>query len=55
MTEKLFAGLRVVFGPRNDYNNNIMTWARTEFGTDWQWAYDHYTKTGKTPIKGIDY
>lgn len=55
MTEKLFAGLRVVFGPRNDYNNNIMTWARTEFGTDWRWAYDHYTKTGKTPLKGIDY
>jgi hypothetical protein len=55
MTEKLFANLRVVFGPRDNYNKDIMTWARTEFGTDWIWAYNHITKTGKTPIRGIDY
>ena len=55
MTEKLFAGLRTVFGSRSDYNKQIEEWARTEYGTDWHFAYDQIIKTGKPPIKGINY
>ena len=55
MTEKLFAGLRTVFGSRSNYNKQIEEWARTEYGSDWRWAYNHMIKTGKPPIKGINY
>jgi hypothetical protein len=55
MTEKLFAGLRTVFGSRPDFNRQIEQWARTEYGTDWHFAYDQIIKTGNPPIKGIDY
>lgn len=55
MTEKLFKGLRVVFGSRPDYNKQVEQWARTEYGTDWQFAYAQIMKTGKPPIKGINY
>tara|TARA_B100002019_G_scaffold291617_1_gene312318 strand:- start:488 stop:652 length:165 start_codon:yes stop_codon:yes gene_type:complete len=54
MTEKLFESLRVVFGPRSTYNTEVKTWAQTEYGTDWRWAYEMINK-GKTPIRGIDY
>lgn len=57
MTEKLFEGLRVVFGSRSKqtYDQQMKCWAQTEYGTDWEWAYNHLTKTGKAPIKGINY
>jgi|TARA_R110001592_G_scaffold20761_3_gene83807 hypothetical protein len=57
MTEKLFEAMRVVFGSRDNtrYNQQILCWAKTEYGNDWQWAYQHMAQTGKTPIKGIDY
>ena len=57
MTEKLFASLRVVFGSRNrqQYDQQMLCWAKTEYGADWEWAYQHLMSTGKTPIKGINY
>ena len=57
MTEKLFEGLRVVFGSRSkqQYNQQMLCWAKTEYGDDWEWAYQHLMSTGKTPIKGITY
>ena len=56
MTEKLFEGLRVVFGSRSrqEYNQQMLCWAKTEYGSDWEWAYQHLImSTGKSPIKGI--
>ena len=57
MTEKLFEGLRVVFGSRSrqQYDQQMLCWAKTEYGNDWEWAYQHLMLTGKTPIKGINY
>ena len=57
MTEKLFEGLRVIFGSQQDrpYNQQIECWARTEYGTDWQFAYNHIMDNHKKPIKGKDY
>ena len=55
MTEKLFAGLRMVLGSRLNYEKQIEEWARTEYGTDWHFAYNQIIKTGKPPIKGINY
>jgi len=56
MTEKLFEGLRVVFGSRNrqQYDQQMLCWAKTEYGADWEWAYQHLMSTGKAPIKGIN-
>ena len=55
MTEKLFEGLRVVFGSRSrqQYDQQMLCWAKTEYGADWEWAYQHLMSTGKSPIKGI--
>lgn len=55
MTEKLFASLRVVFGShRQPYDQQMKCWAQTEYGKDWEWAYQHLMSTGKAPIKGIN-
>lgn len=55
MTEKLFDGLRAVFGLHNDYNKQIEQWAKTEYGSDWNFAYNQIIHTGKPPIRGIHY
>jgi hypothetical protein len=53
MTEKLFNNLRVVFGSRPDnYNRELMNWAKTEYGTDWQFAYSQMLQ-GKQPKIGV--
>jgi hypothetical protein len=53
MTEKLFTNLRVVFGSRSDnYNRELMNWAKTEYGTDWQFAYSQMLQ-GKQPKIGV--
>jgi len=48
MTEKLFNGLRVVFGSHKE-NKDIKTWAQTEYGKDWQYAYSQMLQN-----KGIE-
>ena len=55
MTEKLFSSLRVVFGSRdNDYNKDLLTWAKTEYGKDWRYAYEYAKKNnGQGPKAGI--
>ena len=57
MTEKLFANLRVVFGSRSkkQYDQQMLCWAKTEYGSDWEWAYQQILSTGKPPVKGINY
>ena len=53
MTQKLFTGLRVVFGSRSDtYDRELMNWAKTEYGTDWQFAYSQMLQ-GKQPKPGV--
>lgn len=53
MTEKLFKSLRVVFGSRSDnYNRELMNWAKTEYGKDWQFAYSQMLQ-GKQPKTGV--
>lgn len=53
MTEKLFDCLRVVFGSHKE-NKELLRWAQTEYGKDWQYAYT-LLQQGKTPIRGVDY
>jgi len=53
MTEKLFKSLRVVFGSRSDtYDRELMNWAKTEYGKDWQFAYSQMLQ-GKQPKSGV--
>ena len=53
MTEKLFNGLRVVFGSRSTtYDRELMNWAKTEYGKDWQFAYSQMLQ-GKQPKSGV--
>jgi len=33
----------------SDNNENIINFCRTEYGTDWQWAYSTYQKQGRFP------
>lgn len=30
-------------------NDQVMIWAKTEYGRDWRHAYDHYLCSGKMP------
>ena len=56
MTEKLFAGLRVVFGSRSNehYKAELKSWARNEYGKDWVFAYNYMLEhDGKPPHAGI--
>ena len=56
MTEKLFAGLRVVFGSRSNehYKQELKSWARNEYGKDWVFAYNYMLEhDGKPPHAGI--
>lgn len=57
MTAKLFDSLRVIFGSHNrtDFNQQILCWAKTEYGNDWRFAYNQIIKTKHKPIKEIDY
>jgi len=53
MTEKLFNGLRVVFGSRSGtYDRELLNWAKTEYGKDWQFAYSQMLQ-GKQPKTGV--
>jgi len=33
----------------SDNDANIINFCRTEYGTDWQWAYSNYKKQGRFP------
>lgn len=35
-----------IFGNRNE---NIITFCRTEYGTEWQWAYSTWQREGRFP------
>ena len=57
MTAKLFAGLVSLLGnpsPTKAFEKEMLTYAKTEYGSDWQYAY-HYmlTHKGKGPKMGV--
>ena len=40
--KKVFKGLRTLFGSNtSSKNDSYLTWARTEYKSDWQFAYQH--------------
>ena len=45
-----------MFGNRRStsYENELLTWAKTEYGNDWRFAYQHMLDNhGKAPKMGI--
>jgi hypothetical protein len=43
--KKVFKGLRTLFGSNtSSKNDSYLTWARTEYKSDWQFAYQHMLK-----------
>ena len=43
--------LRQLFGSKTSSDHNsYLTWAKTEYGSDWRFAYDHMVRTsGERP------
>jgi len=42
--------------PYGTYKRDMLTWAKTEYGTDWQYAYQYMiANNGKAPkeVKGV--
>ena len=40
--KKVITGLRTLFGSNtSSKNDSYLTWARTEYKSDWQFAYQH--------------
>jgi hypothetical protein len=58
MAKKLYNSLVSMFGRRGLNERDMLTWAKTEYANDWQWAYNYMLMTGgKTPpsytVKGV--
>jgi len=53
MARKLYGSLVSMFGRKKRKDNDIMTWARTEYGKDWNFAYEHIIATCKGPRMGV--
>ena len=60
MTLNFFRSLAMICGGRTKsatHRNDLMTWAKTEYANDWEFAYHHMVTYGKAPrdthIKGI--
>lgn len=50
MTVKFFTALESLRGPSKKVRSDLLTWAKTEYGNDWQWAYHQMTiNGGKSP------
>lgn len=47
--KKVFKGLRTLFGSNTSFkNDSYLTWARTEYKSDWQFAYQHMLENNGT-------
>ena len=53
MARKLLGSLVSMFECKTLKDNDIHTWARTEYGKDWKFAYEHIKATGKGPRMGV--
>jgi hypothetical protein len=52
MTLNFFGSLAKLLGGRNNaaYRKDLMTWAKTEYPNDWEFAYHYMINTnGKSP------
>ena len=46
--------LSSLFGSRAKLDNDYRIYAKTEYGSDWQYAYDQLRRTGTAPfIRGV--
>ena len=47
--KKVFTVLRQLFGSKPSTETRLQ-WAKTEYGRDWRWAYEHLVATrGQSP------
>lgn len=48
--------LRQLFGSKTSKDHGYLLWAKTEYGNDWRFAYDHMVRTGgqKPPEQNIN-
>ena len=56
MVEKLFAGLVSLLGTRSQstYEKSMLTYAKTEYKDDWQYAYQYMLNhKGQGPRMGV--
>jgi len=57
MALQLFTGLVSLLGnplPTRKFEKEMLTYAKTEYGTDWQYAYHHMlTHKGQGPKMGV--
>lgn len=56
MVEKLFTGLVSLLGYRSQttFEKEMLTYAKTEYGKDWQFAYQYMlTHEGRGPKAGV--
>ncbi len=55
MAQKLFAGLVTMFDRKAKTldERDIRIWAKTEYGKDWQYAYDYIKTHGYGPRMGV--
>lgn len=55
MAKKLFNSLVSMFGRSYKSNDSdLLVWAKTEYGNDWQYAYQHMQDNkGKAPKMGV--
>ena len=54
MAKKLFGSLVSMFERKTLSDNDIRTWAKTEYGKDWNFAYHEIKLTGKGPKMGVN-
>lgn len=55
MATKLYTSLVSMFGTKRPCERDMLTWAKTEYGTDWQYAYHHIKTHGYGPRMGVYY
>ena len=49
--KKVFKVLRQLFGSNTSSKNDYLIWAKTEYGRDWQFAYQHMLDNkGQAPM-----
>jgi hypothetical protein len=54
MVHKLFDGLRVVLAKTTPAKDDLLTFAKTEYGSDWRYAYNYMVNNGgKGPKLGV--
>lgn len=57
MVERLFTGLVSLLGnpsPSKAFEKEMLTYAKTEYGKDWQYAYQYMlTHDGRGPRAGV--